>query len=96
MPSKPIKRIKFVSWWKMSLPGEYPEVWTPFYVDENGSHVSDETLMKRGVPIPATPTLEAWNKMTREKIRCRFCFHALRGSFDLKQHFQSTHQMAVL
>lgn len=89
--------VRFIGYWMTSLPGDSQEVWTPMYQGEEtkGSHLSDDTLHERGIPIPLTPTYQTWKNLVEAKRTCGRCFHFLRNEADRAHHMKTNHGAAL-
>lgn len=63
-----------------------------FYLDENGSDVSGETLLKSGKKIPMTPDFKTWERLIAEKRRCSDCWICLPSrNADRDWHMRAAH-----
>lgn len=52
----------------------------------NGQEIGSEKIIEMGLPLPKIPDVEEWTHYILRKIRCRYCYRAVRGYSDLKRH----------
>lgn len=90
-----MSRVKFVSYWNLSQDSK-GSPWVAIYVDQHGSHISGEELLKRGIPIPLTPTYQTWVSLVSKKRKCPRCYKSLRGCLDDYVNHANSHKLRVV